>query len=92
MSKKSGGGISLNKIAFWLIIAVAIIYLAGIILSAVKLGNITAYLQAVATALMICVVAVLAWRYVAGKQTVWKVLYFIALLVVLAGIVVPMIF
>ena len=92
MSKKSGRGISLNKISFWLIVVAAVLYLVGIILSAVGLGNITGYLQAVATALMICVVAVLAWRYVANKQVVWKVLYFVVLLVVLAGIVVPMIF
>lgn len=91
MSKKSGNGISLNKISFWLIVVAAVLYLVGIILSAVGLGHITGYLQAVATAFMICVVAVLAWRYVAGKQVVWKVLYFVVLLVVLAGIVIPMV-
>ena len=92
MSKKShegGSRISLNQISFWLIVIAAVIYLVGIILSAVGLGNITGYLQAVATALMICVVAILAWRYVAHKPAVWKVLYFVVLLVVLAGLVIP---
>lgn len=92
MSKKSGSGISLNQISFWLIVVAAVLYLVGIILSAVGLGNITGYLQAVATAMMICVVAVLAWRYVSHKAIVWKILYFVVLLVVLAGIVVPMVF
>ena len=92
MSKKShegGSRISLNQVSFWLIVIAAVIYLVGIILSAVGLGSITAYLQAVATALMICVVAILAWRYVAHKPAVWKVLYFVVLLVVLAGLVIP---
>ena len=95
MSKKSGDNgerhISLNKIAFWLLVAAAVIYLVGIILSAVGLGNITGYLQAVATAAMICVVAILAWRFVAHKQTVWIVLYFVVLLVVIAGIIIPLV-
>lgn len=91
MSKKSGGGWSLNQISFWLIVIAAVLYLVGIILSAVGLGNITGYLQAVATAMMICVVAVLAWRYVSHKPTIWKVLYFVVLLVVIAGIIIPMV-
>lgn len=47
------------------------------------------YLQAVATAVAVCVVAILAWRYVSHKPTIWKVLYFVVLLVVIAGIIVP---
>lgn len=92
MSKKSGGGISLNKFSFWLICAAAILYLVGIILSAVGLGDITGYLQSVAAALMICVVAILAWRYVAHKAVVWKVLYFVLLLVIICGLILPRIF
>lgn len=89
MSKKSGSGISLNKLSFWLIVAVALLYVVGIILSAVGLSNITGYLLAVAEAIMICVVAVLAWRFVANKPIVWKVLYFVVLLVIIAGIILP---
>ena len=48
-------------------------------------------LQGVATAIMICIVAVLAWRYVAKKQTVWKVLYIVCLLVVIAGVIIPLV-
>ncbi|MDE7454625.1 MAG: hypothetical protein K2M64_02220 [Clostridia bacterium] len=90
-SSSSGSRISLNKISFWLLVAAAIVYLVGIILSAVGLGNITSYLLAVATSMMICVVAVLAWRFVAHKPTVWIVLYFVVLLVIIAGIVLPLV-
>lgn len=97
MSKKSGSGISLNKISFWLLVSAAILYVVGIVLSAVArltggtgiLRSVTSYLQAVAAALMVCVVAVLAWRHVANKPAIWKVLYFIVLLIVLAGLVIP---
>ena len=92
MSKKSregGSRISLNQVSFWLLVVAAVLYLVGIILSALKLQSITSYLLAVASALMVCVVAILAWRYVAHKPAVWKVLYFIVLLVVLAGLVIP---
>ena len=91
MSKKSGGsGISLNKVAFWLLVVLAILCLVNIILAAIGgFGNIIGYLQAVATAVAVCVVAILAWRYVSHKPTIWKVLYFVVLLVVIAGIIVP---
>ena len=69
MSKKSGGsGISLNKVAFWLIVVLAILCLVNIILAAIGgFGNIIGYLQAVATAVAVCIVAILAWRYVSHK-------------------------
>lgn len=43
MSKKSGGsGISLNKVAFWLIVVLAILCLVNIILAAIGgFGNIS---------------------------------------------------
>lgn len=93
MSKKSGGGPSLNKISFWLLVSAAVLYVLGIIFNFFSaLKNFVTYLQAVATALMICVVAVLAWRYVANKPAVWKVLYFLVLVIALAGLIIPAIF
>lgn len=83
----------LNKISFWLLGAAAILYLIGLILAAVnasKLATAVSVMQALATALMICVVAVLGWRYVRPKQTVWLVLYFTFMLVIVAGIIVPL--
>lgn len=83
----------LNKISFYLLGAVAILYLIGLVLSAIdasKLSTAVSVLQALATALMICVVGVLGWRYVRSKQTVWIVLYVTFMLVIVAGIIVPM--
>lgn len=91
-SSKSTTVWGLNKISMYVIVAVAILYLVSMILSlaGVNLKVISA-LQGVATAIMICITAVLAWRYVVKKPTVWKVLYFVCLLVVIAGVIVPLI-
>ena len=82
----------LNKISFWTIVAVTILYAVALILSACGVSlSIVAILQGVATAVMIVIVAILAWRYVRPKPTIWKVLYFVCLLIVIAGIIVPLI-
>lgn len=80
---------SLNKLSFYLIVATAVLYLVAMILSCVGLSGPVHILQGIANAIMICVVAVLAYRYVRNKPTVWLVLYIVVLLVVLVGIVVP---
>lgn len=93
-TRRSGGmrAWGLNKLSFWCIGAMAILYLVASILAlcGASLQIITA-LQGVATALAICIVAFLAWKYVRNKQTVWKVLYVVLLLVVLLGIVLPLV-
>lgn len=82
----------LNKISFWTIVAVTILYAVALILSACGVSlSIVAILQGVATAVMIVIVAILAWRYVRPKPAIWKVLYFVCLLIVIAGIIVPLI-
>jgi len=48
-------------------------------------------LQGLATAMLIVLASCLAWRYVAKKQTVWKVLYIVCLLVVVLGIILPLV-
>lgn len=93
--RRSNGGIrtwGLNKLSFYCIGAIAIFYLIASVLALCGLpATLVAALQGVATALAICIVAYNAWKYVAHKQTVWKVLYFVLLLVVLMGIVIPLI-
>ena len=90
MSNKNRNPISLNKVAFWLLVTAAVLYLLGMVLSFIPdLASIFGLLLAVASALMLCVVAVLAWRYVAHKEVVWKVLYFIVLLIALVGLILP---
>lgn len=85
---------SLNKLSMYTLIAVAVLYLVATILTvfdATKLAGAVRALQSVATAIMICIVGVLAWRYVAKKPFVWKLLYIVCLLLVLVGIVIPLV-
>lgn len=91
--KKSSSGISLNKVSFYTICAVAFLYLLAMIFNLVGVGalaSVATILQNVATAVVMCIAAVNAWRFVQNKQTVWKVLYILVLLVILVGIVVPL--
>lgn len=94
-SKRKSGGIrtwGLNKISFWVVGAIAILYLIASILSLCGASfKAVSVMQGVATAFAICIVAYLAWRYVKPKQMVWKVLWFVFLLVVLLGIVIPLV-
>ena len=70
----------------------AIFYLIASILSLCGItSKVIPALQGIATALGICIVAYVAWRYVKPKQTVWKVLYFVLLLVVILGIIIPLV-
>ncbi len=83
---------SLNKISFYTIVAVAVLYLISMVLSLIGVNSaLIGALQGFATAIMVGVVTILAWRYVDGKPTVWKVLYIVCLLVVLFGIIIPLI-
>lgn len=89
-SKNNSWG--LNKLSFWTIVTVTILYAVSLILSACKVNFvIVSALQGVATAIMIIIVSILAWRYVRPKPAVWKVLYIICLLIVIAGIIVPLV-
>ena len=91
-SSSSSNKWGLNKISFWVIVAVTIIYAVSLVLGACGINLVVvSALQGVATAIMITIVAILAWRYVRPKQAVWKVLYFICLLIVIAGIIVPLV-
>ena len=93
-SSSSKSGIwGLNKISFLTIVAGTVLYALNLVFSAIggKLTTVVGILSGIATAIMICIVAVLAWRYVRNKPIVWKVLYIICLLIVIAGIIVPLV-
>ena len=82
----------LNKISFYVIGAMAILYLIASILSLCGISSVVIQaLQGLATAASICIVGYRAWFYVKNAPTVWKVLYAVCLVVVLIGIVIPMI-
>lgn len=96
MAKKSNNSgkstVSLNKVSFYLIAATAVLYLVAMILSLCSVNlRIVGALQGVATACIIIVAAILAWRYVSKKPAVWKVLYIVCLLVVIIGIIIPLV-
>jgi len=82
----------INKISFYAIGTVAVLYILAVVFKFIGLNlTIISVLQNLATALMIGVVAVLAWNYVANKALVWKILYLVCLLVVIAGIIIPLV-
>lgn len=91
-SSSKSGMWGLNKISFWTIVAVTVLYAVALILAACGVTSVAvSALQGVAAAMMIIIVSILAWRYVKPKQVVWKVLYFVCLLIVIAGIIVPLV-
>lgn len=91
-TKSSNTAWGINKISMWTIVAVAVLYLISMILSLAGVNlKVVSAMQGLATAIMICIVGVLAWRYVAKKPTVWKVLYIVCILVVVAGVIIPLI-
>lgn len=82
----------LNKICFYVIGAMAILYLIATVLSFLDINTkIIPALQGIATACAISIVAWLAWHYVKNASTVLKVLYIVFVLVVIVGIIIPMI-
>ena len=90
-TRSSGWG--LNKFSFYTMAAAAILYLVAAILSLInasKLATAVGVLQGVATAIMVGIVAVLAWKYARRKTTAWKVLYFVFLGLVILGIIIPL--
>ena len=90
-TKSSSSFWGLNKISLWVLGVAALLYLVAMILSLVGVNAIAVtVLQNIAMAAMVVIVAILAWRYVRSKPTVWKVLYVFILLVVIACIIVPL--
>ena len=82
----------INKVSFYAICTVAVLLVLAVVFKFLGLNDtIITVLQNVVTALMIAVVAVLAWNYVANKSLVWKILYLVCLLVVIAGIIIPLV-
>ena len=86
-------GWGLNKLSFYTMATAAVLYLVAAILAlinATKLATAVGVLQGFATAIMVCIVAVLAWKYARHKTTSWKVLYFVFLGLVILGIIIPL--
>ena len=92
-SNNGGSRISLNKLSFWTLTVIAIVYLvAGILrmVDANRLADAANWVGAIAGAIATCIVAVLAYRYIRNKPLVWLVLYILVLLIVLVFIILPL--
>ena len=90
-TKKSSTVWSLNKVSMWILVAAALLYVIAMILSLVNVDFVVVTaLQNIAMAVMVVIVSILAWRYVRNKEMVWKVIYVLCLLLVVAGIIVPL--
>jgi hypothetical protein len=83
---------SLRKVAFLTIVALGVLHLVSAFLAIFNLQSIVSGLQAVASAIATAIVAVLSWSYAAERNKEWKIIYFICLLVVVIGIIVPLVF
>ncbi|MBQ2864703.1 MAG: hypothetical protein IJE91_04500 [Clostridia bacterium] len=92
-TKSSTGAVwGLNKISMYTIVAVAVLYAISMVLSLINVSfRVVGALQGLATAVMIGIVSVLAWRYVAYKPMVWKVLYVLCLILVVCGVIIPLV-
>jgi len=86
----SNNNLNMNKISFWTIVVLAAVFLVSIILSFLpRVSAILWWVLACAEVIAVLVVAVLAWRHVSHDKPAMKVLYVVALLVVLVGIIIP---
>lgn len=86
--------LSLNKFSFWVIVATTLLYFLAMLFHFIHFNHSAAlvgWLQGIATACAIIIAAILAWRYVANKAIVWKVLYILCMIAVVAFIIVPLV-
>lgn len=95
-TSSSGSVLGLNKISMYTIIVVAVLYVVSTVLSLVPLELSLSYkvigiLNGIATAVMITIVSILAWRYVSHKNATWQVIYIICLILVFVGVVIPLV-
>lgn len=94
MSKKSGN-VSIAMVSFYTLVAAAVLYALSAILGKIEggsnLAGVVSALSNIAMAIMVIMVAIVAWRYVANRPTVWKVLYLVCLLLAIIGIIIPLI-
>ena len=84
----------LNRFSFYTMAAVAILYLVATIMSLINADKLVAAigaLQGIATAIMVAIVSLLAWRHTKNKSLSWKLLYLMFLCVVFLGIIVPLV-
>ena len=92
MPENENNGLSLNKFSFYVIGAIAILYIVTMILSLVNVHStkIIPILSSIAAACTIIIASILAWRFVRHKTKVWKILYLVFMALVIVGVMVPL--
>ena len=84
--------LTINKVSFYVIAAVAGLYLISLIFALFGHHSLLiGVLQGIATAAMISIVAMHAWKYVKSKSKTWKIIFIVCLALVLVGVVIPLI-
>ena len=93
MNEPNGrGGSFIGFLAFCVTMFAAILYLVAMSLSFFEIDvKIVDTLQSIASALMICIVSVIGWRFVKTRNTVWKTIYVMVLLIVVASVIIPVV-
>ncbi|MCH5156838.1 MAG: hypothetical protein J1G02_03055 [Clostridiales bacterium] len=84
------GGKFVGFLAFCVTMFAAILYLVSFVLSFWNIyDNTIAVMQSVASVIMICIVSIVGWRFVKTRNIIWKTIYIIVLLAVVASVVIP---
>lgn len=93
MSNPNGrGGSLVGFIAFLATMFAAVLYLVSFVLSFFDISfPLFETLQSIASVIMICIVSVTGWRYVKTRSRVWKLIYVLVLLAVVACVVIPVV-
>ena len=91
MSDNNGnGGSFVGFLAFLVTMFAAVLYLVAMSLSFFDIDvKIIDTLQSVASVIMICIVSIIGWRFVKTRSLVWKTIYILVLVAVVASVVIP---
>ena len=85
-----GGGSFVGFLAFCVTMFAAALYLVSFVLSFWDIrAEVIDTMFRVATVLLICTVSIIGWRFVKSRSAVWKAIYLLVLLAVVASVAVP---
>ena len=91
-NQNGNGGSFKGFLAFCVTMFAAVLYLLSFVLTFWDISNNTIdVLSSIASVIMICIVSVTGWRFVKTKSTLWKLIYIMVLLAVVASVVVPVV-
>ena len=86
------GGSFVGFLAFCVTMFAAILYLVSFVLSFWNIyDNTIAVMQSVASVIMIVIVSIIGWRFVKTRNSVWKTIYIVLLVAVVASVVIPVV-